>query len=319
MRTSRRKFLAGSVIGFALLFLLSPKISYGSCMQSPKFVDVDGIKTRYFEGGSGETLVLVHGGQFGSIYSADVWSLNFDILCEHFHVYAFDKLGQGYTDNPKTDAEYTMTAVIEHTYQFLRTVGVQRANLLGHSRGALPVARIAVDHPELVKNLIILDSSTLAPYDPDAAAAQRKMAEEISANAPPTPTREFLRREPEYSSYLKDHITDEFIEKNLKIALLPKMAEARRKSQLPDVGEVKNETLDLIKAGHLKADTLIIWGLNDRTAPYSLGIELMKIISSVVDRTQLHIFNQAGHYVYREHPLEVDRLIVEFIKSSSSN
>ena len=102
-------------------------------MESPKFVDVDGIKTRYFEGGSGETLVLVHGGQFGSIYSADVWSLNFDILCEHFHVYAFDKLGQGYTDNPKTDAEYTMKAVIEHTYQFLRTVGIQKANLLGHS------------------------------------------------------------------------------------------------------------------------------------------------------------------------------------------
>ena len=89
--------------------------------------------------------------------------------------------------------------------------------------------------------------------------------------------------------------------------------------QLPDVEKVKNETLDLIKAGHLKADTLIIWGFNDRTAPYSLGIELLKIISPVVDRTQLHIFNQAGHFVFREHPLEVNRLIVEFIKSSSSN
>ncbi len=114
-------------------------------------------------------------------------------------------------------------------------------------------------------------------------------------------------------------VTDEFIEKNLEIALLPKMAEARKKSRLPDVGKVKNETLDLIKAGHLKADTLIIWGFNDRTAPYSLGIELLKIISPVVDRTQLHIFNQAGHFVFREHPLEVNRLIVEFIKSSSSN
>ena len=44
-----------------------------------RFVDVDGIRTRYFEKGSGETLVLFHGGNFGSNDAADCaldWGLN---------------------------------------------------------------------------------------------------------------------------------------------------------------------------------------------------------------------------------------------------
>ena len=108
-------------------------------MENPKFVDVKGIKTRYFEAGSGESLVLIPGGQMSSWYSAYHWNLNFDVLREHFHVYAVDKLGQGYTDNPKSDADYTMTATIEHVYDFLVAVGIQRAVLMGHSRGALPM------------------------------------------------------------------------------------------------------------------------------------------------------------------------------------
>ena len=70
-----------------------------------KFVDVDGIGTRYFEMGSGETVVLFHGGNFGSHHGADCaadWNLNFDGLAEECRVIAVDKIGQGYTDNPET-------------------------------------------------------------------------------------------------------------------------------------------------------------------------------------------------------------------------
>ena len=70
-------------------------------MENPKFVDVEGIKTRYFEAGSGEALVLIHGGHFGSYSSADYWKLNFTPLSRHFHVFALDKMGQGFSDNPK--------------------------------------------------------------------------------------------------------------------------------------------------------------------------------------------------------------------------
>lgn len=289
-------------------------------MENAKFITIDGIKTRYFDGGSGETLVLISGGSFGSYYSADHWSLNFDELCGYFHVYAFDKLGQGFTDNPGSEADYTMTAVIEHAYGFLRAIGIDRATLVGHSRGALLAARIAVDYPEMVKTLIILGSSTLPAEDPSTPMDFYKKLDE---NAPPVPDREFVRREAEANSYSKDHITDSFVEAMLKIALLPKLMEAKKKMIhlsdthfLPDARKKKYETLDLIKTKPLKVPTLIVWGLNDPSAPVKLGMDLLRHIGSVVHRTQLHIFNHAGHYTFREHPRELHRLIIEFVRNA---
>ena len=288
-------------------------------MQNPKFVTLGGVRTRYFEAGTGEDLVLIHGGKFGTFYSAYHWSLNFDELSKHFHVYAFDKLGMGDTDNPKSDADYTMAAVIEHARAFVQTLGIKNATLAGHSRGALPAARIAVDHPELVKALIIFDSSTLPAEDP---SLRDDFYTNLEVGAPPVPDREFILREPVANSYSTDHITDDFIEEMLRIGRLPRTLEARKKMEhfldalfLPSMREKKYETLELIKAARLKAPTLIIWGLNDPSSPIKLGMDLLYVIGSVTARTEFHAFNHAGHYVFREHARQVNQLIVNFVKS----
>lgn len=285
-------------------------------MTNAKFIDIDGIRTRYFEGGSGQPLVLVHGGQFGSYYNAYHWSLNFADLCSRFHVYAFDKLGQGLTDNPKSEADYTMTAVIAHAYGFLGAVGVRNAVLVGHSRGALPIARIAVDHPETVAALIVLNSNTLPPDD---ASTPADFYSKLEENAPAVPDREFVSREPLANSYSTEHMTADFVDEMLTIARLPKSIEANRKMArllnerfLPDLKKKKEETLDAIRSGALKAPTLIVWGLNDPSAPAKIGVDFFRLIGAVVPRAQLHIFNHAGHYMFREHALELNRLIANF-------
>ena len=157
-------------------------------MGQAKFVDVNGIRTRYFDGGTGEPMVLVHGGQWPSTASADTWAPIFDHLAAKFHVYAVDKLGMGFTDNPKTEADFSMDAINDHTLGFIQAVGIRRAVLVGHSRGALPVARIAVDHPDTVSHLVILDSNTLAPPDPNTPERI-----DPEANREP-PSREELKR-----------------------------------------------------------------------------------------------------------------------------
>ena len=57
---------------------------------------------------------------------ADDWDLNFDALSEHYRVYALDKLGMGFTDNPKTDADYTIQAQTDHVSRFLETLASAR-------------------------------------------------------------------------------------------------------------------------------------------------------------------------------------------------
>jgi 2-hydroxy-6-oxo-6-(2'-carboxyphenyl)-hexa-2,4-dienoate hydrolase len=305
-------------------------------MGAAKFIDVEGIRTRYFDGGSGEALVLVHGGQWPSTASADGWAPIFDHLAAHFHVYAFDKLGMGYTDNPKSDADYSMDAIIRHVYGFIQAVGITRAVLVGHSRGALPVARIAADHPELVSHLVILDSNTLAPDDPNTPDRVDPAAD----RAPPT--KEEIRRAAlaNRQSYRKEFLTDSYVEAEYRIAQLPKLQDVDRRfreardawvaanpeivKQHPlyarNMGattwwmyQAKYETLARIEAGRLKVPTIIIWGFNDPTAPYFLGVNLMETLSKTVDRTELHIINHSGHLIAAEHPEEVTRLIAGFM------
>src|SRR3954470_7265495 len=88
----------------------APKSRDSKMMGQAKFVDVAGIRTRYFDGGTGEPLVLIHGGEWPATASADGWAPVFDHLAQQFHVYVFDKLGHGFTDNPKTDADFSMDA-----------------------------------------------------------------------------------------------------------------------------------------------------------------------------------------------------------------
>ena len=165
--------------GMGILLLLLSTTSYSAVASGTqswgesKFVDVDGIRTHYFEAGSGEAMLLVHGGHYGMEGSALGWMPIFTHLAAHFNVFAIDKLGMGLTDKPASDEEYTMQATVQHLHRFVETLGISQIHLVGHSRGALPVANIAVKHPKLVKTLIIFDTNTLAPGDPPARAPRK--------------------------------------------------------------------------------------------------------------------------------------------------
>ena len=288
-------------------------------MKDEKFLDVGGRKTRFFEAGRGDPLVLIHGGQYGSssFCSANDWGLNFDALARSFHVFAFDKLGMGFTDNPSDDNEYTIDATIDHAYNCLEQLGIRQSTVIGHSRGALVAACLALQHADLVKSVVVVDSNTLAPDDP---SVPMNFYADIQKSAPESPTVESVMSEARANSYSANHITTEFSEIRYKIATLPKTMEARRKMDAtgkshfyPLLNERRRNTIDSIATGNLRAPTLIVWGLNDPTAPFKLATNLFRIIASKNDRTQLHSFNHAGHYSFREHSDDFNRVISTFL------
>jgi 2-hydroxy-6-oxonona-2,4-dienedioate hydrolase len=306
-------------------------------MGEAKFVDVDGIRTRYFEAGTGEALLLVHGGHYGATGGGQGFMPIFPKLAAHFRVFAIDKLGMGFTDPPASDEEYTMEATAQHLLRFLQTLGIEEAHLAGHSRGGLPVTSLAINHPEFVKTLTIFDSNTLAPGDPPVT---------ISPLGPPgpTPTKESIREGMLNSAttFHHDFITDEYVEAQLEVRLLPKIRETAEKMEelrlrFSEVNpekvearpalagnrgtgwwmyEVKDETLELIQAGQLQTPTIIIWGFNDPSATYDMGMDLFQLISKTVDRAQLHFLNRSGHSPYHEYPREVTDLMVSFVGSA---
>jgi 2-hydroxy-6-oxo-6-(2'-carboxyphenyl)-hexa-2,4-dienoate hydrolase len=288
-------------------------------MTNENFIDVDGIRTRYFERGSGPTVVLFHGGHFGSHDAADCaddWSLNFNALAKWFHVLAVDKIGQGFTDNPKTDDDYTMAAVVQHAYGFLKTLGLRKVHPVGHSRGAYLVARLVIEHPELFSSCILVDTNTLAPGI--------SKNETVMANPPqPRLSRESQRWVLQKYSYSYEHISEEWLDVMMRVAATPKYQEAVKKMEevglrttrfLPHLARQKDETLGIIRDRGFGVPTLLAWSYNDPTATIDQGYALFDLISGATPDARMYIYNRAGHFSYREHPVEFNEMLRSFIQ-----
>jgi pimeloyl-ACP methyl ester carboxylesterase len=288
-------------------------------MTGERFVDVDGVRTRFFDKGDGEVLVLVHGSHVGTndaCESALDWELNFNRLAEWFRVIAVDKLGQGHTDNPKRDEDYTMTAIVRHAYRFLLALGLKDVHVIGHSRGGYVVARLALEHPEIIRSCIIVDSGTLAPGPSET--------EHIMSRAPqPRLTRESQRWVLEHFSYSGRHITDSWLAAATEIANLSKYREAVRKMYdqglrdkqfLPQLALEKEQSLNWIIQGRLTTPTLVVWGYNDPTAALKRGQHLFELIAARTAVAEMHVINQAGHFCYREQPETFNQVIRGFVE-----
>ena len=289
--------------------------------EDGKFIDVGGIKTHYYEKGDGPLLVLFHGGAFGHPTAADSawdWSTNFDDLAKRYRVIAVDKLGQGFTDNPKSDADYCMAAVVEHATDLLRALGVGPADLVGHSRGGYLTCRLTLDHPELVRSCTIVDSNTSSPG---------VELNGIVLGNPPEPrlSRASHKWIFEHYSYSANHITSDWLDNCCEVAALPKYQDAwdkmeteglRTKQFTPGLAADKSKMFAMLRDEGLKRPTQIIWGKNDPTASIEQGWVLWDLIAKHRSDAQFHIINQAGHFSYREHPKQFNELIHAFVANS---
>ena len=83
---------------------------------------------------------------------------------------------------------------------------------------------------------------------------------------------------------------------------------------IADVGQIREDTLRAIDAGELRPDVLVAWGRDDPSAPLSRGFELYERLASASrgSRVQLHVFNRAGHYSFREQATDNNALLHHF-------
>ncbi|KAJ8336527.1 hypothetical protein SKAU_G00377470 [Synaphobranchus kaupii] len=100
-------------------------------------------------------LVMVHG--FGG--GVGLWVRNLDALCLSRPVLAFDLLGFGRSSRPHfpSDPALAEDQLVRSIEQWRQAVGVDRMILLGHSLGGYLATSYAIQHPERVSHLILVD------------------------------------------------------------------------------------------------------------------------------------------------------------------
>lgn len=156
---------------------------------SVAYYDAKEMRTRCLEAGTGEPLIMLH----GSGGHAEAYARNVVPLSEHFHVYAVDMAGHGFTDRHPTLSG--IEAIADHVLRFMDTLGIQRSHLAGESLGGATAAKIALDHPERVNKIVYITGAGLQMGEEadKLAAAGREAFQRLSAAAFGNPTRETVR------------------------------------------------------------------------------------------------------------------------------
>jgi 2-hydroxy-6-oxonona-2,4-dienedioate hydrolase len=287
-----------------------------------QFVDVAGIRTRYYDVGSGEPMLLVHGGNMSGTSSANTWTPNLEGLGKGFRVLAADRLACGMTDNPADKSDYTFQATIDHMYRFMRTMGLDGVHMVGQSTGGYIAARLALEHPEMVKTLVIVDSATLGPPVGDFLQRRRILFSGIPKDkSSPTYFADNYRAHMSVLSYTTDHVTDDWIEAAAYMRGLPKALKTAEDLEEGDTNpfrqsldEHKEETFSWIRGGRLNMPTLVYWGRNDLSALFEIGVSLFEMISQTNPNVRMLVVNRAGHFHYREYPQEFNHNVIQFIR-----
>ncbi len=133
--------------------------------QTPTF-HVHGVDLAWAERGSGTpTLVLCHG-YTGSSHD---WALQVDQLAQGRRVLTFDHRGHGASTKVGALEGYRITQLASDLIAFLEEHGQGPVDLLGHSMGGRVVLTMVLERPDLVRSLILMDTSAWSFQPPDEA------------------------------------------------------------------------------------------------------------------------------------------------------
>jgi pimeloyl-ACP methyl ester carboxylesterase len=124
------------------------------------FAQLSKVRLEYLPHGDGpEKVVLIHGFRA----SARVWQVTQQALAaDRYQSIAINNRGAGGSDAPGDESGYSVPIFAEDAFELVNQLGWKDFTLVGHSLGGAIVAQFAVDHPGLLKGLVLLD-----PIDPD--------------------------------------------------------------------------------------------------------------------------------------------------------
>ena len=122
-------------------------------------IAVNGTRLHYRDQGTGEPLVFVHG--LGS--SGQDWAKQVDAFANRYRVITFDVRGHGQSDKP--EGPYSIPLFAADTAALLRALDAVPATVVGLSMGGMIAFQLAVDAPDLVRRLVVVNSMPEAKLD----------------------------------------------------------------------------------------------------------------------------------------------------------
>ncbi len=277
-----------------------------------RYYDAKGIRTRAIEAGSGDPLIMLH----GSGGHAEAYARNVLPLSEHFHVYAIDMAGHGFSD--QHPSEPGSAGIADQVIRFMDALGIESAHLAGESLGGAVSAKLALEQANRVKKVVYITGAGLVMGEEAdrLAAPGREAFQRLSAAASANPTRQTVRErlgwlfaDPEKS------ITDELTEVRYRIysrrAAEGSVASpgASRPAGGGGGGGV-GVSLTPERLREIKAPFFFLWTDHNPSTPWQVA----EMAHKQMPGSRFHVIKHAGHWPQYEQPEEFNRLVIDFLK-----
>jgi len=208
---------------------------------------------------NGKSVLLLHGKNFSAAYWQSTVAL---LTARGYRVIAPDQVGFGKSTKPAS-YQFSFQALAENTRALLTSLGIERSHVVGHSMGGMLATRYALTYPAQVERLALIAPIGLEDWK-RSGVKPRSVDEWYAAELKSTPS---SIREYQKNAYYGGQWKTEY-EQLIQLA-----AGSTQHPDYPKVAWCSALLYDMIwsqpvvyELGDLKAPTLLLIGLRDRTA-----------------------------------------------------
>ena len=271
-------------------------------------IEVSGVRLHCVVEGEGPLVLLLH----GFPETSHAWRKQIPALARDFRVVAPDLRGFGASDKPKGVAAYRTSVVADDIVALIHAFGAERAHVVGHDWGGGVAWTTAMEHPEAVDRLVVLNCPHPAVMRKALRSNWTQMRKSWYIFAFQLPwwpewrlrrggaraIKSALRRTSKPGTF-----TEADLDEYARAFCAPGAATGA-------INYYRAALRSPAATRKIAAPTLLIWAEDD----HALGIELTKGMEGLFEAPpRIEYVADTSHWVMEERPEVVNRLLLEFL------
>jgi pimeloyl-ACP methyl ester carboxylesterase len=273
-----------------------------------RYAKINGIKTRYYEAGSGKPVMLIHG--VGS--TADTWFKTVQALAAESHVVAVDLVGHGYTDQIAYKGA-PQPHMLDHIFALADHLGFKTFSVCGSSYGAMLALLSYLRAKDRIEKIVLLSSASATLSDDERIESMKK-AYNSSVDAYRDPTYDSIIGRMKNLFHNAARVPHELALIQLNVFSQPGMLQNFEQLMrgIMDLNAVLPWRVDN-RFGEIEAPMLMLWGLNDR----QVNVPRAKAAAAQAREAYFVGIEECGHIPHLEQAEKVNALIASFLRGDS--
>lgn len=254
----------------------------------------------YQDEGRGPVILFGH----SYLWNCDMWREQIVVLSQDFRCIAPDLWGHGKSD--AVNETPTIQSLANDHWELMQQLHIDRFHIVGLSVGGMWGTQMALDHPEAVEKLVLMD--TFIGEEPEQSRAQYLQMLDIVEQVQNIP-------EPMIQQLLQIFLAQETLENNAAIVetftQILKTVPVEKISTIASLGRSIFSRDDFMRRlAELKIPTLVMTGEFDVPRP----VQETRQMAAMISNSECHIIAKAGHISAMEQPVQVNKLLKDFFK-----